>query len=770
MDQLGAGMSKRKRQAGDPAAAVEAGPRVKRRKETSGMSFTIPAQKSRTSGTPAQEAISEEHEHEDGDNGTEEDVQGGGEGAEQVRELGLQMWQAVRGARSNDGRDITIDFLKLPPKKQYPDYYTIIKKPIALDEIKTKIENGSYSTLKAIKRAFDQCFRNAKRYNMNESPIWVAAKIMQKIASKEYKKLAASPDTEEDDVDVGDADVDVPPNTSAAAIVESDDDDDPDDGDDGDEAATPNGTVSARKSSRKQSLSRLLKNKLQKLIKKAPKDAEGNLFSNPFLVLPNKKEWPDYYRLIEKPIAFDAIFKKLKKKMYPTTADFVSDVELLFSNALLFNEDQSPVWIAAQTLRPMFYKLLVDLPPEYAPSAIPTQPPGQGQSQGGPKIKLRMQPKSDAPAAPSAATTTTTIPTAASSQVTPSHTGDQTLQQTFTNTASTSTPGASTSRQRQTISKTAGSAPPPTAAVSPLPVPSKSSQPQSQTPQYQYPPTTSATHRPPASGIYHPQPQFPPPTTTLASSHPTAMTAARSYNQYPPTPPVAPRSPTPEITPTTIIRSITLVTAPAGRTIVFHSTGDGGGLSIRYWAVRLGRNETTVKLRIDVEKGPDEEEGEEGESTAGGTESAVLVDTEGKRFSAAVKLNGGNLAPAPQRTLRSTSTPAPEVVMADGTKDDAPKTNGHHDGGAFSGSDSEDESGKGKGPAARSTRSGKVPTLSTKNGKTKRKRRGKKVGGTTVGIDLGPWDVSLVVGSNVLDVRAGGKNGERWRVFVDRVL
>ena len=192
-------------------------------------------------------------------------------------------------------------------------------------------------------------------------------------------------------------------------------------------------------------------------------------------------------------------------------------------------------------------------------------------------------------------------------------------------------------------------------------------------------------------------------------------------------------------------------------------------MSIRYWAVRLGCNETAVKIRMDVEKGPDEDDGEEDEST-GGTESSIVVDAEGKKFSTAMKLNGTHLPPAAQRAARRTSTPAPDVMMADGTKEDAPKANGHHDGGAVSGSDSEDEAGKGKGPAARSTRSGKIPTPSTKNGKTRRKRRGKKAGGTIVGVDLGPWDASLVVGSNVLDVRAGGKDGERWRIFVDRVV
>ena len=335
MDQVGAGASKRKRQGGDGITAVEAGPRAKRRKETSGMSITIPAQKSRASGTPAQEAASEEHEEEGGgQDGADEDVQGTVEGVERVRELGLQIWQAVRGARSNELSVLILLFvyssmlkhhLTQRPRHRYRLSQAATKETVSrllhnhqeayrfgrdkgsrahllvvtfrrphahLLISQSKIESGSYPTLRAVKKAFDQCFRNAKRYNMSESPIWVAAKIMQvwltivrhidsiftgdshaqKIASKEYKKLAASPDTEEEDVDVGDADVEAPHDTPATAAVESDDDDDADDGDDGDEPAAPNGATAARKSSRKQSLSRILKSRLQKLIKKAPKE------------------------------------------------------------------------------------------------------------------------------------------------------------------------------------------------------------------------------------------------------------------------------------------------------------------------------------------------------------------------------------------------------------------------------------------------------------------------------------------------------------------
>ena len=67
-------------------------------------------------------------------------------------------------------------FMRKPPKRQYPDYYVLIKQPIALDDIKSKIEKGGYPTLEDVRQDFELCFNNAKQYNLKESEIWKDAK------------------------------------------------------------------------------------------------------------------------------------------------------------------------------------------------------------------------------------------------------------------------------------------------------------------------------------------------------------------------------------------------------------------------------------------------------------------------------------------------------------------------------------------------------------------------------------------------------------------
>lgn len=76
------------------------------------------------------------------------------------------------------GRSLSFDFLRPPNKRTYPDYYTVIKKPIALDKIKSQLDAGEYPSLIAVKNDLEQCFRNAKRYNLKDSQIFNDAKFL----------------------------------------------------------------------------------------------------------------------------------------------------------------------------------------------------------------------------------------------------------------------------------------------------------------------------------------------------------------------------------------------------------------------------------------------------------------------------------------------------------------------------------------------------------------------------------------------------------------
>jgi chromatin structure-remodeling complex subunit RSC4 len=45
------------------------------------------------------------------------------------------------------------------------------------------------------------------------------------------------------------------------------------------------------------------------------------------------------------------IKKHIKRKEYPTASEFAADVELVFSNALTFNQEHTLIWEDARVLR-----------------------------------------------------------------------------------------------------------------------------------------------------------------------------------------------------------------------------------------------------------------------------------------------------------------------------------------------------------------------------------------------------------------------------------
>jgi ATP-dependent helicase STH1/SNF2 len=61
----------------------------------------------------------------------------------------------------------------------------------------------------------------------------------------------------------------------------------------------------------------------------------------PFMKPPPKSQYPDYYMIIQNPIAMDIIKKKINREEYPNLKEFYDDVHLLCQNARTYNEDGS---------------------------------------------------------------------------------------------------------------------------------------------------------------------------------------------------------------------------------------------------------------------------------------------------------------------------------------------------------------------------------------------------------------------------------------------
>ncbi|KAJ3098619.1 hypothetical protein HDU97_003884 [Phlyctochytrium planicorne] len=69
------------------------------------------------------------------------------------------------------GRQIAEMFETLVPRREYPDYYKIIKSPIALDTIQNRIQSGYYGSYAEIEADFALLVKNAQTYNEPKSEI-----------------------------------------------------------------------------------------------------------------------------------------------------------------------------------------------------------------------------------------------------------------------------------------------------------------------------------------------------------------------------------------------------------------------------------------------------------------------------------------------------------------------------------------------------------------------------------------------------------------------
>ena len=83
---------------------------------------------------------------------------------------------------SDDGpviRELIGPFLNLPPKSDYPDYYMIINKPIAMDIIEKKISKHQYASLRDLKDDIAQMAANARQYNEDKSVLYQDANTIE---------------------------------------------------------------------------------------------------------------------------------------------------------------------------------------------------------------------------------------------------------------------------------------------------------------------------------------------------------------------------------------------------------------------------------------------------------------------------------------------------------------------------------------------------------------------------------------------------------------
>ncbi|KAM9522603.1 protein polybromo-1-like isoform 2-T8 [Salvelinus alpinus] len=74
------------------------------------------------------------------------------------------------------------------------------------------------------------------------------------------------------------------------------------------------------------------------------RNSQGQLISEPFLQLPSRKDYPDYYQQISQPISLQQIRNKMKNNEYESVEQLDADITLMFENAKRYNVPHSSIY------------------------------------------------------------------------------------------------------------------------------------------------------------------------------------------------------------------------------------------------------------------------------------------------------------------------------------------------------------------------------------------------------------------------------------------
>ncbi|XP_041350352.1 protein polybromo-1-like isoform X3 [Gigantopelta aegis] len=250
------------------------------------------------------------------------------------------LFTSVMMARDGE-RDISLMFQLLPQKSKYPEYYSVIKEPVDLKMIAQNILDGKYKYIKEIERDLNRMIKNSKIFNEPKSQIYKDAVALKKvIAAKihelDCKKTGLLKTSER----IRTRNSNVPKMSSVCASLKYQSDEESD-------ANTPQMTSHLEEGDSDGDVGMTEDDTPMMALYKAIvnyKTPAGEQLSEPFLKLPNRRFYPDYYEEIKKPMSLYNIRKKLKHNRYSCLADIAADMNQVFDNAKQYNQDGSKIY------------------------------------------------------------------------------------------------------------------------------------------------------------------------------------------------------------------------------------------------------------------------------------------------------------------------------------------------------------------------------------------------------------------------------------------
>ncbi|KAL6114861.1 smarca2 [Pungitius sinensis] len=107
--------------------------------------------------------------------------------------------------RDGSGRQLSEVFVQLPSRKELPEYYELIRKPVDFKKIKDRVRNHKYRGVGDLERDVMLLCHNAQTFNLEGSQIYEDSIVLQSVFKSARQKIAkdeeSDDDSEEDEED-----------------------------------------------------------------------------------------------------------------------------------------------------------------------------------------------------------------------------------------------------------------------------------------------------------------------------------------------------------------------------------------------------------------------------------------------------------------------------------------------------------------------------------------------------------------------------------------
>ena len=283
------------------------------------------------------------------------------ESVETTQELGEKIISLLKRSQDKNGRLIATEFLELPDRKLYPDYYEHIAMPMSINIAEAKLNNGEYSTMTDLESDLKRMVQNAKDYNSSKSDIFEDAERIRKALSNfmsKHNPAYQDPEYRAIPTPIPDHITRIKLRDSSASGSEP-----------------PSIKLKLNAGGRRRStapsdpvedgpVDGLADTQLEVLDELSSQEDAIN-----FERKPPRRELPHYYKVIQRPTSINDVRTMVQQGKLATWDDFAREARLIWSNAKEYNESGSEIYAMAERLETWLEEKLQShgVPPKVVP-------------------------------------------------------------------------------------------------------------------------------------------------------------------------------------------------------------------------------------------------------------------------------------------------------------------------------------------------------------------------------------------------------------------